>query len=490
MKKILIAEFKHETNSFAPDLTDEKKFRGRDYLFGDEITDRFRGAKNEIGAFLDCFEGKDEYRLIPVIAFNAQPGGIVAQTVFDTAIEKLTEALDKEGPFDGLLLALHGAMVVEHAQDGEGTLLKALRDKIGSEVPIIASLDLHTNLTKAMVDHATALFPYDYYPHTDTYDAAMRAAVCMCDTLEGKVKPVMKYCKLDMLMPYMPTALPVMKKHVEKAQSLRNSGNMINVNICHGFFAADIYEQGVAVVAVANGDGDLAQKTADEIGRGIWEERASFKRDFVELDDAIDELFADEGAPFVFADVSDNPGSGATGDTTVMLKRLIERGVRNAAFACIYDPETVEQASLAGVGASIDVRLGGKQCPDVGGGPICCKAYVKTLSDGVHYTRDYCPGTLTNLGKTAVLVIEGIEVLVTGIRTQAWDLEAFRINGISPERKKLICVKSAAHFRASYGTIAHKIIDIELPAIAPQSPKAMNYRFTRRPIYPLDEITE
>lgn len=487
-KKILFAEFKHETNSFSPGLTDEAKFRARDYLFGDEIAGRHRGARNEIGAVFDCFDDKPGYELIPVLGFNATPGGIVARSVYDTVTEKILEALDREGPVDGVMLVLHGAMVSERTEDGEGTLLAAIREKVGPDVPIMASLDLHANVTKEMVENATALFPYDYYPHTDTYEAGMRASTCMYDTLEGRIHPVMRWCKLDMLMPYMPTELPVMKKYVDKAQAYRNAENMINVNICHGFFAADIYEQGVAVIAVSDGDGALAQKVADDIGSGIWSERASFKRKFTDLDDAIDELFADDAAPVVFADVADNPGSGASSDTTVMLRRLLERGVTNVAFASIYDPETVEQAEAAGVGATIDVRLGGKQCPELGGGPICCKAFVKSFSDGIFYSRDYCPGNRANMGKTVVLVIDGIEVLTNSARTQAWDLEAFRINGIAPETKKLICVKSAVHFRASFGTIARRIVDIELPAIAPQNPDAMNYRHTRRPIYPLDEL--
>ena len=488
MKKILIAEFKHETNSFAPKTTNETEFRNRDYLFGEDVIRRFRGMKNELGAFIDCFQEDEDAKIVPAMAFNAQPGGIVARAVFDTAVKCLEETLDRENNVNGILLALHGAMVVEQEEDGEGKLLEILRKKVGFNIPIIASLDLHANVTQKMMANADAFFPFDYYPHTDTYDAGMRAALCMRDTLLGKIKPCMRYCKLDFLMPYMPTVIEPMKGIVAKAQSFRMNGKILNVNVCHGFFAADIYEQGVSVLAVTDNDPDLAQRVADDIGGQIWDNRKHFKREFTDLDDAIDELNTSCKHPLVFADVADNPGSGATGDTTVLLRRLIERNVQDVAFAIIYDPETVEQAEKAGVGSTIDVKLGGKQCPDIGGGPICEKAYVKLISDGVHYTKDFCPGTICNLGKTAVLIINGIEILTTSVRTQAWDLEAFRSNGIMPELKRLLVVKSAAHFRASYGTIANKIIDIELPAIAPQNPSAIYYKHTRRPIYPLDDM--
>jgi len=488
MKKIIIAEFKHETNSFAPELTDENKFRDRDYLFGDQILKRFTGAKNELGGFIDYFAGKEEYELIPVLAFNAQPGGIVTQAVYDTAQAKLLEAVHQVQGLSGILLALHGAMVVENLQDGEGELLAALRQEAGRDVPIIASLDLHANLTQKMVENADGLFPFDYYPHTDSFEAGLRASKCMDRTLKGDLHPVLRCCKLDLLLPYMPTAEPIMKKYVQKAQALRYKGDIYNVNICHGFFSADIYEQGMAVVAVTNNDPSLAQTVADSLGKEIWEDRANFRRNFYTIDQAIDEAVNSEGKPFVFADVADNPGSGATGDSTHMLRRFLERKVENVAVAAIYDPETVAKAEQAGVGAKLKVDLGGKLCPDITGGPITCEAYVRAITDGVHYTKDFCKGTLTYLGKTAVLVINGIQVLVSSVRTQPWDLEAFRTNGITPEDAKILAVKSAVHYRESYGTIAHKMIDVELPAIAPQNPEMMQYQRTRRPIYPLDAL--
>ncbi|MGI6585344.1 MAG: M81 family metallopeptidase [Lutisporaceae bacterium] len=487
MKRILIAEFKHETNSFAPDMTGEEEFRARDYLFGKEIIDRFQGAKNEIGAFIDYYAGRKEYELLPVLAFNAQPGGIVTKDVFETAKRKLLEVIKKE-EISGILLALHGAMVVDGYQDGEGELLSTIREVTGHDIPIIASLDLHANVTKKMVSNATALFPYDYYPHTDTYDAGFRAAECMDKTLNGEINPTMSLNQLDLLLPYMPTSGTEMERYVKLAQSMRKTGEIYNVNICHGFFSADIYEQGMSVIAITNNDTELAMDIATKLGHEIWDNRHNFKRKFYTIDEAIDDVLSTDEGPFVFADVADNPGSGATGDSTGMLRRLLERKVKKVTFATIYDPETVEQAVQAGIGQTIHVKLGGKLSPDITGGPIECEAYVKAVTDGIHFTKDYCPGTLTNLGKSAVLVIDDIHVIVSTFRTQAWDLEAFRINGLTPTDFKVIAVKSAVHYRASYGTIAYKMMDIELPAIAPQNPDSLVYKHTRRPIFPLDNI--
>lgn len=488
MKHVVIAEFKHETNSFTPKITDKQAFKDRNYLFGNEVVERFTGVKNETGGFIDFFSDKEDYRLIPSIAFNAQPGGIVAQDVFEIAKDSILKTIKEEPVIDGILLALHGAMVTECCQDGEGELMEALRKVVGPNIPIITSLDLHTNMTEKMVANCDAMFVYDNYPHTDTYEAGVRAAKCMYETLEGKIKPVLRYRKLDIMLPYMPTAEPVMAKFVEEEKLLRKQEGIVNVNICHGFFSADIYEQGMAVVVVADDDKELAQNVANEFGGKIWNARKELRRNFYTIDGAIDEALSTEEGPYVFADVADNPGAGASCDGTHMLRRLIERKVKNVAVAVICDPEVVEQAEKAGVGEIIHVNLGGKMCPEISGDPIECDAYVKAITDGKFYNRDYLKGVLTLLGKTAVLDIDGISVIVSSIRTQPWDLEVYRSNGIVPQDAKILMVKSTIHFRASYSTIAHKILDVELPGLAPQSPEMLTYKNSRRPIYPLDDM--
>ena len=171
-----------------------------------------------------------------------------------------------------------------------------------------------------------------------------------------------------------------------------------------------------------------------------------------------------------------------------MLRRLLERGVKDVAAAIIYDPETVERAISGGVGNRIQIRLGGKTCPEIAGEPIDCAAYVRAITDGKFVNRDYNPGVRGNLGRCAVLDIDGIRVVVTSVRAQPWDMEALRCNGITPEDYKILMVKSAVHFRASFGKVAKKIYDIELPALGPQSPEVFTYRNVRRPIYPLDPL--
>ena len=490
MKTILIAEFRHETNRYSPGITDMEIYTQRNAVFGeDAVRERFAGAKNEMTGFMEYFSSKSNYRIVPVLAMNAAPGGVVDQKVWNLAKDSLLQAIDREEKVDGLLLCLHGAMVTETFEDGEGELLEVLRQKVGANVPIIASLDLHENITGKMVSFADAFFPYDYYPHTDMHEAGLRAAACMYRTLEGEIKPVMAYKKLDLILPYMPTAQETFAPFLAKAQAMRNQGRIIDVTICHGFFASDIYEQGLAVIAVTDGDATLAQEIADDLGKQIFEARKKLRRMFYSAEEAVDIALNSDVYPVVLADVADNPGSGGSTDATVLLRTMIEKNVSDAAVAVICDPETVLQAETAGVGSTIQVQLGGKVAPEVTGGPIACSAYVKAITDGLFRNRDQmCRGLLVNFGKCAVLQIGGIQVIVSSFRTQPWDLEVYRHCGIQPQDMKVLMVKSAAHFRASFGTVATRILDVQTPALAPQNPDMVPLAHSRRPIYPLDDI--
>jgi len=490
MKVILTGEFFHETNRYAQGITDMEMFRRRDFNCGiEDIRERYQGSKSAIGGFFDVFDPLDGYRFVAPVTIGACPGPVVAQEVWEFFMDKMVAAIEQEEQIDAVLLSLHGAMVTEEMEDAEGEILERLRKMLGPDVPIMATLDLHVNMTQKMVDHADALFVFDRYPHIDTYETGLRAANCMRDTLEGKQRPVMAWKKLDMILPYMPDQEPVFAPFLARAQALRESEKMINVNICHGFFASDIYEQGVAVIAVSDGDPVLAQKTADDLGNDIFAARRKLRRKFYTAKDAVQEALNSDRFPVVLADVSDNPGSGASTDSTLLLRTMLEMKVTDAAVAVMYDPETVKQAICAGVGSTIGVKLGGKVVPQLTGGPIECNAYVKAITDGRFRNRDKMyQGVITDFGHCALLQIDGVQVIVCTYHTQPYDLEIFRHIGIQPQDMKILMVKSAAHFRASYGKIAAKILDVEAPAEAPQNPEMLPLERSRRPIFPLDDI--
>lgn len=492
MKTIICAQFKQETNRYAKGVSGLAEYQQREYSFGEEeLRNAFQGTKSEMGGFLDVLDQKSDCQLIPVCALNASPGPVTAQSIWEEVCNALVYTIQEAQKVDGILLALHGAMVTEEMEDGEGELLEVLRSYVGPDVPIVATLDLHANVTEKMIQHATAFFSCDYYPHTDFYECGVRAACCIWDTIAGRIHPVMKWNKLNLIFPYVMTQSASFIPLLRKAQSWREMGTLLNSSICHGFFASDIYEQGAAVVTVADGDTLLAQELADDLAADIWDSRDYLGRTFYTADEAIKIALDADTFPVVIADVADNPGSGATTDSVVLLKKLLEAGIQDTALAVLYDPETVAQAKKAGIGAKLDVILGGKLAPEITGGPLFCSALVKNLTDGyVENTGPMNTGVVLPYGDCALLQVEGVQVIVCSNHTQPYDLEIYRHCSIVPENMKLLVVKSAVHFRASFGLIASKILDVETPALGPMNPQMLPLAHSRRPIYPLDSVVE
>lgn len=486
MKKILVAQFKHETNIFAPGITDRKAYEARNAAIGEEeIRTRFAGAKNETTGLIDFFADKEEFQLLPVLAFDAMPGPQVAQNVFDEVKGRLLEALGQS--VDGVLLSLHGAMVTTELEDGEGALLEALREKVGNDTPIMATLDLHANISQKMVEQATALFVCDYYPHTDMYETGLRAAKCMYETLRGRVQPVMQWCKLPLIIPCTSTMDGIMKALTSRFQQARSLPGILNANLAHGFFHANIFEQGMAAVVVADGNVQQADALAQELAHKVWAVREQLQYRPLTADEGIDAALASKHFPVVLADAADNPGGGGSGDAVELLQRLIQRQA-DAVVAAIYDPETAMQAAKAGVGATIEAKIGGKIAPEITGGPVKCKAYVKALTDGKYRnTGPTYHGVLMDHGILVVLQVGTVTVLVGSQRVQAWDAELLRSCGIVPERQKLIAVKSAVHYRGSYGEFTNCMLSVETAATASLHIKNFDLDRCRRPIYPLDE---
>lgn len=488
MKRILTAIFRHETNRLAPGVTGWEDFRNRYALYEEgAIRQRIAGAKEEMNAFLDHFDPLADYELKPVLALNASPGPVVARDVFADTCRRLVQAVEESPRVDGILLCLHGAMVTEDSEDGEGELLSALRKAVGPRVPIMATLDLHANITQKMMDNATALFAYYNNPHTDAYETGLRASKCLQDTLEGKVRPVMAWARQDFLLPITPTAHEAMAPMRQKAIELSGQPGLLDVSICHGFYLSDIRDMGLSVLAVADGDRELAQSTANSLSDGVFAHRACFDCKKLTAREAVAKALQSKKFPVVLADVADNPGCGASVDSTGLLKELLDQGAQDVAFAVMYDPQVVEQAERAGVGSTIAVALGGKQVPARTGGPLAVTAYVKRLTDGQFRNRDeMSQGLLMKFGKCALLQIDGVQVIVCSVRTQPWDLEIYRHIGIRPESMKILAVKSAAHFRASFSKVAAEILEVDAPGLASPNPAGCGLTHVRRPIYPLD----
>ena len=476
-KKILVLQFRHETNTFCPAFADGAAFRRMEFDMGEDVFSANRGLGTEMGAFLDVLEGREDIELIPVLALTANPSGPVTEDVFLYVLQETQKVILEHAPIDGAILCLHGAMVAQKHADGEGDLLEDIRRYAGWDIPVVATLDLHANVTKKMARCATALIPYEKYPHTDSYETGHAAAQLFADILDGKISTVTAYRRIPYLLPLFPDGEPEMRRIYEFAAKLKERYSLREVRFTHGFFLSDIEEMGMAVLTVSDGDSAAANAAAEELEAFIRESIPMLKRHYPDLEDVLDEAEKSEETPYVIADASDNPGAGAFGDTTHILRRILERGIEGAAIATIVDAESVEKCEKAGVGAYISLMLGGKSDAAFSGGPLAVSGYVKRITDGTYtVTGKMDRGSKMRHGKTVLLEVAGNHVIVSSYPRQPWDLGIFTSHGILPEREKILVTKSAIHYRAAYSEIAKKMVAVVVPGYSTPVPDGIEFK--------------
>lgn len=502
--RFIIGQISHETNTFSPIATDLKQFSERGLHYGEEMMDVFKGTRTAIAGFMDAAAEAEKKTgikidLIPTISASAVPSGLVVRDAYEHLMGELLGGIIKAqatGGVDGVLLALHGAMVVDGIPDAEGDILGRVREQVGKDVPICVTLDLHGNITRQMVENATAFFGYDTNPHVDGYERAVEATHCMLGIVEGRLKPQMAFEKLQMMPPTinMRTTEGPMVHLFKMAREFEAQPSMINVSIFGGFPFADICDAGSSVVAVSNNDPELAKKAVRAIADEMWRIRHQFLKPIVPVREAVARAMSPEAqaagrpGPIILADVADNPGGGGSGDTTLLLRTLLEMGAEDVGFAIMWDPAAVKEAERAGVGGTINVALGGKTDPRHGE-PVPVTAKVIKLTDGVFVnTGPMATGVTVTVGPTALLEVGGVQIITISQRTAPNDPEIFRHVGIDPTKKKILVVKSRGHFRAGYEPFAKEIIEVDCPGAASPNLSWFTYKNVRRPLFPLDNI--
>ncbi len=502
MYRIMIAGLMLETNTFSDHATTLEDYKKRTLLFGQDILTANRGVKTELGAFTELAEKRKDVELVPVIAGNANPGGAMTDETYEyfrNAIVNGYRKADREGKIDGILLALHGAMVTETYEDGEGELLRSLREAAGPDLPILCTLDFHANLTEEMARYSSALFISRVYPHTDCYERGVDAAGFLMDMLEGKAHPAAAMTRIPLIYPHKPTDEGPMPGLIRDLLAESETPGVYSAYFAAGFCRADISIQGSSIYCVTEKDRDFAEKICRKYRDRILGEIKEYGLFFEDPEKACKEAMEYEGLT-VLADIADNPGSGLAGDATelIHLLRKMNAGesegirdgekIKGVAVGAIYDPDVAQQAAEAGPGAVIHVSLGGKSGPKVGK-PIEMDAYVQEVSDGIYRIKGPMYHGLTiNTGLSATLTSEGFTFVVISSRTQTHDLQIFRHNGVEPLDYHILIVKSAVHFRAAYKEIPCRIVPLDMPNITSFDDRKVPFRKVPRPIYPLDEI--
>ena len=485
MSRIAIAGFLHETNTFAPvkatwdDFVRTESFPG--LSTGEEIMAVMPGKNIAIAGFIAEAQSNG-HELAPLAWCFAIPSAHVTEHAFETYAEMLLTGLEHSAPFDAVYLDLHGAMVCEHFEDGEGELLSRVRAHLGSEIPLVVSLDLHSNTTQQMFDNCDGLIAYRTYPHIDMADTGARAARYLDSMLAAPdLKPAKAHRTIPFLMPLTGqcTMVEPTAGVYNKLAQLEQEDGMLSVSFTPGFPPADIWDCGPVVVAYGDHQ-ENADRAVDTLFDAILQHEEEFQVERLSPGEAASQAIASNAhKPFVLADVQDNCGAGATSDTTGMLRSLIEQGADGAVVGVLVDGAVAAQAHASGKGATIDVSLGGKVYTD-GDPPYEGSFEVVALSNGQFTcTGPFYKGAKPDLGPMALLRSGGVSVVVSTYRMQAADKEMFRHLGCEPAEQKILGLKSSVHFRADFTDIAEEILVVEAPGASVDRPEKLPYKNLR-----------
>ncbi len=489
--RLVVAAMLHETNTFSPVPTDVARFGHRDMRKGKDARDYFKGTNTAIAAFIDQAEEMRADMVIPITA-SAMPSGKVHDEAYRIITDAICEAIDKG--CDGALLDLHGAMVTESFEDGEGELLARIR-KAHPNLPIAVALDPHCNCTQKMVDNATALVGYSTYPHIDMYDTGRRAGRIVLDAMAGKVKPVMTWRQLPLVSQTLRqgTDDEPMKSLNALARAKEKAG-LLSASILFGFPLADIRDAGTSVVAISDGNKAAADAAAEEIAKLAWASREDFVYKGRPLAEAVEEAKELSDGPIVLLDHSDNAASGATQDVMTVIAEVIRQGLEDVAVAAVWDPEAVQQMIKAGPGATVTLKLGGKtDMPSIAlkGKPLTITGKVKALTNGEFVLRGgIATGTVAQLGPCAVLDTGKMEIVIVSRHHEPFDTGIFTSVGIQPEHKRYLLLKSRIHYRAGFAKMAKHTFRLDGQGVTTSDNSLLDFKKIRRPIYPLDRIND
>jgi microcystin degradation protein MlrC len=485
MARIALAGFLHETNTFSPIQTPFEQFytAGGPYaifLPGEKILD-YRGEKINRGfcGFMNRAESLG-HEIIPLVYAAAEPSNQVTKSAFEQILGVITKGLSEKGPFDGIYLDLHGAMVYENFNDGETEILRRVRAMVG-DIPIVVSLDLHGNIAQESFELASMMIGYRTYPHTDVYQTGERCANALNQLLQGG-KVFKAFRQIPFLMP-----LTTQSTNIEPCKSiylmigkLESDPEILSCTIMAGFPPAYMVNTGPTIFTYAITQ-EAADRAADSLYQAILAREGDFTVNLLNPDQAVEkaiELAKVNQRPVILADIQDNAGAGGTSDTPWILEALVKHNAPKTALGLMYDPKAAEEAHTAGEGVKISLGLGGKLTP--GQVPFKDTFLVKRLWQG-EFTANgpMFNGVLTNLEKMANLQIGNVEVVVVSQRTQANDQSFFRQVGIEPAEMKILVLKSSNHYRADFEALSSAIIPVEAPGAFNEDARKTPYRNLR-----------
>lgn len=468
--RIAFGGFVHETNSFSPHPTTMEDFVHNSYrgvLSGEELMIA-RAMHTCPRGYLDVLD-EQGHEAVPLVYAWAEPSGEVCDRAFDAITELMCDRLAAAGPLDGVLLDLHGGMIVDSYPDGEAEILRRVRDIVG-DIPIAATLDLHGNLSRESLECADYMDAYRTYPHVDMRSTGQRAARALLRIIERRqadpcFKPAVHVWRSPFMSPFNRQNTfesPLKEIYGQIDTQLERFPSVYGMSIMMGCTLGDAYDTGPCVFAYAD-DEQAAMRAVEPIGASILAAESHFVSELASPSAVAEAVIGwTNDKPLLIADVQDNPGGGAMSDTNELLKALVEIGARDVAIALLFDPETANKAWQVGEGHTAEFAIGGKHYRQ--GSPLVAPAKVERLYDG-EFALDgpVLKGTRRSLGRCALLNVNGVRVVICSVRAQCLDQAFFTEMGVDPSTQRALVVKSVLHYRAAFGSVAGGFIEAETP---------------------------
>ena len=472
-----------ETNTFAPMPTGLASFKDRGYFPAGQHPAALNVFAGPLAALREIAPARG-WTVVEGMVAAAQPSGTVTREAYEQLRDELLRDLRGALPVDMVILGLHGAMVADGYDDCEGDILARVREIVGPNVVVGAELDPHMHLSPRMVEQADLLVSMKEYPHTDVMERG-RELVALCEAkAQGRIRPTPALADCRMVVPIHTTREPA-RSFIDRVQAMEGKDGILTISIGQGFAHGNVPDMGSKVLVYTDGDQAKADALAMQLAAEIVAMRDQLAVRYPQIDAALDEAIAFGATPVVLADRADNPGSGAPGDSTFVIRRLIERGISNVAVGPVWDPIAVRIAFEAGLGARLAMRIGGKIGP-LSGQPLDLECTVKALQHDLVMTG--LAGAPTGMGDCALVEANGVEIVLVTIRNQALGTDLFTNLHCDLAAKRLVVVKSAQHFHAAFAKVAKHVIYIGAPGAATPHTTTLPYTKISRPRWPLDDV--
>jgi microcystin degradation protein MlrC len=481
--------FHHESNTFAPVAASLEQFLAAGPVEGDELLAQYAESQATLAGFIEAAAADADIELVPLVYFDLNPMGTITSEAFETLVGRMLRAVEDHGPWDAILLALHGAAVSDVHRDADGEILERVRRLVGEGVPIGVTFDMHANFSPRMVECATVVNTYMTNPHLDPRVRARESADLLFRVVRGEINPVMAVETPPLVVNILRqgTSDSPMRELVALAAEAATRPGVLSVSVAEGFPYADVAEMGMAFLAVTDDDAYLARGIARELARAAWDVRADLDGDGTPIDDALRLAASSESYPVVLLDVGDNVGGGSPADSTHVLAAAKRLGI-GGVFHSLCDPESVAVCAAAGVGATVELNVGGKT-DDLHGDPVAIRGTVRAIDDGRFEDAGPTHGgrRFYDAGPRAVVYTEDDHTLLLTSRPMGNTSRQELVSaGIDPLTQPIIVAKGVHSPRGAYEPIAAAMIQLNSPGCTSADVTVLEYHHRRRPMFPYE----